>query len=176
MGDRLGVHATEAWVALPMNLLDGGLAAGKERPDVALAGAVHRLVQDTQAGGFDRAEVDEPIQLGCVRRLRIEELDGSVPLGVVEPHLTNPSAALDPLNLFLQPVGHLGGCRSGVLRFIFQAAEVVGVVAGGDDQSTARFLVEDRVGGDLGGCRGIDDEDLDAVGGQHLGDLAGKQL
>ena len=174
--DRLGVHAAEAGVAFGVDLLDGGLATVEERPDIALAGAVHRLVQDAQAGGFDGIEVDEPIQLGRIGGLRVEDLDQALPLGVVESHLTNPAAALDPLNLFLEPVGDLGGGRAGVLRFVFQATEVVGVVAGRDDQATTRLPVEDRIGGDLGRRRGIDDQDFDPVGRQHLGDLAGEEV
>ena len=170
------MHAGEAGVAFGVNLLDRGLATVEERPDIALAGAVHRLVKDAQAGGLDRIQVHEPIQLGRIGRLWIEQLDQALPLGVVEPHLTDPAAALDPLNLFLQPVGDLGGRRAGVLRFVFQATEVVGVVAGGDDQATTRLLVEDCVGGDLGRRRGIDDKDFDPVGRQHLGDLASEQV
>ena len=49
-------------------------------------------------------------------------------------------------------------------------------MAGGDHQSAARPLVEDGVGRHLGRRRGVDDEDLDAVGGQHLGHLAGEQI
>src|ERR1700681_1363637 len=176
VGDRFRMHAAKSGVALAVDLLDGRLAARQQSPDVTLAGPVHRFMEDLQAGRLDRAQVEETIQLRGIGRLRVEDLDLAITLGIVEADLADPPAALDFLDFLLEPGGYLRGGGAGVLGFVFKAAEVVRVVAGGDHQPTARLLVEDGVGGHLGRRRGVDDEYLDAVGGQHLGHLAGEEI
>ena len=176
LADRFRVHAAEAGVPFAVDFLDRGLAAREQRPDVALAGAVHRLVKDLEPGALDRRQVDQAVELGGVGRLRVEGLDLPLPRGLVEAHLADPATTLHLLDFFLQPRGDLGRGRARVLGLVFQAAEVVRIVARRDDQAAARFLVEDGEGRHLCRRRGVDDEDLDAVRGQHLGHFAGEEI
>src|SRR5205823_10751319 len=106
--DRLRVHAAETRIALAVDLLDGRFAPREERPDVALARAVHRLVENLEAGRLDRAQVDEPVELGGIGGLRVEDLDLPVAAGILEADLAHPPAALHALDFLLEPGGDFG--------------------------------------------------------------------
>src|SRR2546425_1096799 len=82
--DRLGVHTTESGIPFAVDLFHGGLAARQQRPDITLARPVHRLMQDAQAGRLDRRQVDQAIELRRIGGLRIEDLDLSLALSIIE--------------------------------------------------------------------------------------------
>ena len=170
------MHPAEGGVALAVDLLDRGPAALQQAADVALGRSVHRLVQDLQSGRLHGFEREHPRDLGGVGGVGVEDLDQAPTLPLLEAQLLHPSGALHVLDLLLQAVGHLGGGRAGVLRLVLEPAEVVGVVAGGDDQAAARLALQDGVGGDLRGAGSVDLEGPHAVGGQHLRHLASESL
>ena len=58
-------------------------------------------MQDAQAGRLDRRQVDQAIELRRIGGLRIEDLDLSLALSIIETNLANPAAALHPLDLLL---------------------------------------------------------------------------
>src|SRR5207237_1517471 len=126
---------------LAVALLHRRLAAREECPDVSLARAVHRLVEDLEPGRLDRAQVVEPVELRSVGWLRVEDLDPPVAAGILEADLAHTPAALHALDFLLEPGGYLRAGGAGVLGFVFQAAEVVRIMARGDHQSAARLLV-----------------------------------
>jgi hypothetical protein len=62
-------------------------------------------MQDLEPGRLDHAQVDEAIDLGGVGRLRVEDLDLSFALRILEADLADAPAALDFLDFLLEPGG-----------------------------------------------------------------------
>ena len=164
------MDAVEAGVHLAAQLGDVAAGLREKFAQIDATGSVHGVDGDAQAAGADAVEIDDVADVRVVRGQGIEALDAPGSQGVSVVHSLGFDVVCQVgMDTGLDGLGRLWRGGAAVGRLELDAIVAGRVVAGGDHDAAVGCVVDDGVADQRCGGVRLRQQDIDAIGGENLG-------